>query len=100
MELAQTLEARFHEQLRDYVEQLRETFAPELESAKVQALRLRDAERSLQERQADCATLLARIEGREVPPADPRRAAAGPRTGGGAGDRRGSSAAVANPDAS
>lgn len=100
VELAQTLEARFHEQLRDYVEQLRETFAPELESAKVQALRLRDAERSLQERQADCAALLARIEGREVPPADPRRAAAGPRTGGGAGDGRAASSAVASPDAS
>ncbi len=64
-ELAQTLEVRFKEQLRDYVEQLRETFAPELESTKAQALRLRNADEALKARQAECAALLDRIDGRE-----------------------------------
>ena len=63
VELAQTLEARFQEQLRDYVEQLRETFAPELESTKAQVLRLRNAGETLEARQAECAALLARIDG-------------------------------------
>ena len=67
VELAQTLEARFQEQLRDYVEQLRETFAPELESTKAQVARLRNAGATLEARQAECAALLARIEGRSSP---------------------------------
>ena len=62
VELAQTLEARFQEQLRDYVEQLRETFAPELESTKAQVLRLRNAGETLEARQAECAALLACID--------------------------------------
>ena len=70
-ELEQTLAARFREQLRDYVEHLRETFAPELESARAQAARLRSAGASLKERQAECAALLARIDGREGPGAGP-----------------------------
>lgn len=70
-ELEQTLAARFREQLRDYVEHLRETFAPELESARAQAARLRSAGESLKERQAECAALLARIDGREGPGAGP-----------------------------
>ena len=64
VELSQTLEARFQEQLRDYVEQLRETFAPELESTKAQVLRLRNAGATLEARQGECAALLARIDGR------------------------------------
>ena len=70
-ELEQTLEARFREQLRDYVEHLRETFAPELESTRAQSARLRSAGESLKERQAECAALLARIDGREGPGAGP-----------------------------
>ena len=64
-ELAQTLEVRFKEQLRDYVEQLRDTFAPELESTKAQVLRLRNAGEALEARQGECAALLTRIDGRE-----------------------------------
>ena len=81
-ELEQTLAARFREQLRDYVEHLRETFAPELESARAQAARLRSAGESLKERQAECAALLARIDGREGPgtgPAANRAASPDPR---------------------
>lgn len=66
-ELAQTLEVRFQEQLRDYVEQLRDTFAPELESTKAQVQRLRSADETLKARQAECAALLARIKGRGSP---------------------------------
>ena len=73
VELAKTLEVRFQEQLRDYVEQLRETFAPELESTKAQVLRLRNAEGTLEARQAECAALLERIDGREGPAPDRER---------------------------
>ena len=75
-ELAQTLEVRFKEQLHDYVEQLRETFAPELESTKAQVLRLRNAGETLEQRQAECAELLARIDGRADSPSDRERKAA------------------------
>ena len=82
VELAQTLEGRFKEQLCDYVEQLRETFAPELESTKAQVLRLRNADEALKARQAECAALLARIDGRgNRAPDRGRAAAASARTG-------------------
>ncbi len=67
VELAETLEDRFKEQLRDYVEQLRGTFAPELESTKAQVRRLRSANDTLKVRQSECAALLERIDGRGGP---------------------------------
>ena len=73
LELAQTLEMRFQEQLRDYVEQLRETFAPELDSTKAQVVRLRNAEETLQVLQTECAALLGRIDGRRQDPPPARR---------------------------
>ncbi|MEE2638876.1 MAG: dynamin family protein, partial [Acidobacteriota bacterium] len=62
VELAQTLEMRFQEQLRDYVEQLRDTFRPELESTASHALRLREANQTLESYQAECARLFSKIE--------------------------------------
>ena len=62
-ELGQTLEVRFQEQLRDYVQLLRDAFTPELGSTEAHVRRLHGAKEIVEFHQAECVRLFGKIDG-------------------------------------